>query len=148
MSAFASPLRPRGTTTRAGRRRPVCALAFLLAVALFPQAAAHAEGFGDLPVAVEVRIVKYAEQELARVERVLRQQHGVEPDKVANLTVPLQNYLEDALGGGTVTVYPRAVFAVALKALRANAKKEELGRRLVEYQREGRFAKVAKGEAE
>ena len=141
-----------------GDKKPAAAYrrltgAALLALAtLFPTSpttpGARADGFGELPVAVEIRVLKYAEQELARVERVLKQQHGVEAERVANVTVPLQNYIEDELGGGAVTIYPRAVFELVLKAVRGSTKKDEIGRRLVQYQRDGRFARIARGEGE
>jgi hypothetical protein len=107
---------------------------------------ASGEGFEDLPIAVEVRVVKTAEHELARVERLLRAQRGVDAGHVANLTIPLQNLVEDGLGDGPVTIFPRAVYQICLIGLRSGAKREQLAAELVAYQKNGTLGRVARGE--
>ena len=126
-------------------RHPLIGLV-LAAALLLPARYAGAEGVEDLPVAIEVRVIKYGEQELARVERVLKLQRGVDVAAAANITIKLQNYLEDELGAGVVTLYPRAVFQVCLLGIRSHTPKSRLAEQLVEYQMNGRFARIARGE--
>jgi hypothetical protein len=108
---------------------------------------ARAEGAADLPVNVEVKLSKTAEQELGKIERALKAQPNVTTDDVPNLTLPLQSVVEDQLGKGPVTIYPRAIFTVALKALQAHVVKSAIAQQLATYQERGKFSEVDKEDA-
>ncbi len=119
-------------------------LATLLALSLAaPDAAAQSSG--ELAVEVEARVLKTAESELGRIEKLLRAQAGVNPATIANLTLPLQTALEEDLGRGPVKLYPRAIFDACLERLKKGGEREAIGRELVELQRRGGFARSASG---
>ena len=48
-----------------------------LALAVVPRNSVRADEYGELPIAVEIRVIKFAEQELGRVERLLKQQRDL-----------------------------------------------------------------------
>jgi hypothetical protein len=110
-----------------------------LALAASP---ARADGGGDLPATVEVKVLKVAEVELGRIERALKAQPGIDANAANNVTLALQGVIEDQLGQGPVTLYPRAVFALGLRALSARTAPAAIAQMLADYQSKGKYAQV------
>lgn len=113
-------------------------LAALLATRSNP---VDAEGGGDLTIEIEARVVKTAEAELGRIERLLRAQPGIQPQTVANVTLPLQAALEEDLGRGPVKIYPRAIYDACLERAKQGLSIAVIGRQLVELHRKGDLAR-------
>ena len=108
---------------------------------------AHGEGGTELAIELEARVLKTAETELGRIERLLRAQPGINSGAVANLTLELQTALEEDLGRGPIKLHPRAIFDVCLEKLKKGADRDAIGRELVAMQRRGDFARYAAGGA-
>jgi len=119
--------------------RDGAALALVLVVGTIGLAAA---GASDLEVDVEVRVLKAAETELGRVEKLLRGQAGISAGAVANITLPLQTALEEDLGRGPVKIYPRAMFDACLERLKRGDDPAAIGKALVELHRRGELARA------
>lgn len=97
----------------------------------------------ELATEVEVRVVKTAESEFARVERHLRAQPRINAGAVANITLPLQTALEEDLGRGPVKIYPRAMFDACLTRLKKGDDPATIGKSLIELHRRGELARVS-----
>lgn len=116
--------------------RAIAALVALCALLRAPAAGASDQP-ADLPAEIEARVIKTAEAELGRVERVLRAQPGVDQRAVANVTLPLQSAVEQDLGNGPVKIYPRAIYEVCLSHLKKGESRDAVGRVLVDLHHRG-----------
>jgi hypothetical protein len=114
--------------------------ALVLVAALMAAGRAHGE---ELAAEQEVGTIKAAEALLGKVEKELRAQAGVDAAVVANVTLPLQDAVEEDLGKGAVKLYPRALFDACLQRLKKGLDRETIGKQLVELHRKGELAKAA-----
>ena len=99
-------------------------------------------GEESLPASVEVPVLKVAEQQLGAVERALKATPGVDARAAANVTLGLQTFVEEALGAGSVTLYPRAIYELCLRGLRAGKSRAAISDELVAAHKKGDLARA------
>jgi len=134
--------------------RPFCewialpaALLPLLIAALQPIAPANAASGPapatrqDLPVRVNIRLVSRLESELSRIERSAAACEGAAPETVRNVTIPLQNHIEDmVLASGVYSdIYPALIRDIICIESRSGHSRQEIAILLLRFQKENRY---------
>jgi hypothetical protein len=123
-----------------------------LSLAVFGMTAtASAEGKQDsvpLPPKVNIRLMRTLERQLSDIERALVDQAKLPKERVRNVTMPFQNYIDDVvLASGRYTdVYPRAIYEVLVTELNTSKPKSEIANSLIDYQKKGRFKALAESQ--
>jgi hypothetical protein len=101
-----------------------------------------------LPPKVNIRLMRTLERQLSNIERALVDQAKLPKEKVRNVTMPLQNFIDDVvLASGRYTdVYPRAIYEVLVTELSTSKPKSEIANSLIDYQKKGRFKALAESQ--
>jgi hypothetical protein len=122
------------------------ALSFLAwAGAPFAAAGAAAGFSGDagqeLPARVNIRLVSRLENELSRIEGSAADCRGVDPKSIRNVTIPLQNYIEDIVlaSGVYVDIYPTLIRNIICIEARNGLSRQEIAILLLRFQKENKY---------
>jgi hypothetical protein len=102
----------------------------------------------QLPPNVNIRLMRTLERQLSDVERALVDQAKLPKERVRNVTMPFQNFIDDVvLASGRYTdVYPRAIYEVLVTELNTSKPKSEIANSLIDYQKKGRFKALAESQ--
>ncbi|MBI5868336.1 MAG: hypothetical protein HZB43_08635 [candidate division Zixibacteria bacterium] len=93
------------------------------------------------PSRVNIRLMRTLERQLSEIERALVDDAKFSKERVRNVTMPLQNFIDDVvLASGRYTdIYPQAIYDVLVEEFATAKPRVEIADLLVEYQRHGQF---------
>ena len=131
----------------AGARRAVAVLV-LAVIVLGGAGTSAAEGKQDsvqLPHKVNIRLMRTLERQLSDVEKALVGQAKLPKERVRNVTMSFQNFIDDVvLASGRYTdIYPRAIFDVLCGELKTTKPKTVIGNLLIQYHKSEKFKTIA-----
>lgn len=94
-----------------------------------------------LPERVNIRLLRPLERELSNVERALVEEAKIEKERVRNVTMPLQNYLDDVVlaSGRSTDIYPQVIYEVLIEELSSTKPRTQIANLLIDYQKKGQF---------
>ena len=125
---------------------PAAPLLLLIAALRAPAPAAAAPGGAggtrqDLPDRVNIRLVSRLESELSRIERAAAACDGADPETVRNVTIPLQNHIEDMVlaSGVYADIFPVLIHDIICIESRKGLTRQEIAILLLRYQKENRY---------